>query len=339
MEKILLTRSEAKSIESLLSHITDRYASAEDLDFLKEAALYAHDLPWRVRVFLNRFKAEEFPSAVCMISGYEIDQVKIGKTPEHWRIRSDVSRTLEESVLLVLFSSLLGDVFGWATQQDGHIIHDILPIQGHQNEQIGTGSEQEITWHNEDAFHPYRGDYVALMCLRNPDRVPTTIAAIDLLDLDDEIMTVLFEPRFIIRPDYSHAKEFNSGDNGGDVNGHARFERIDETSKEHQKSAVLFGDRSSAYIRIDPFFMDTLNDSKAQFALDTLVAMIDCMLYEVVLSPGDFCFIDNYRAVHGRKPFKARFDGTDRWLKRLNITRDLRKSRVVRASNFSRIIR
>jgi len=43
--------------------------------------------------------------------------------------------------------------------------------------------------------------------------------------------------------------------------------------------------------------------------------------------------------VHGRKPFTARFDGTDRWLKRVCITRDLRKSRDARAHSTSFTIR
>ncbi|MBP2478023.1 putative NAD(P)/FAD-binding protein YdhS [Crossiella equi] len=34
----------------------------------------------------------------------------------------------------------------------------------------------------------------------------------------------------------------------------------------------------------------------------------------------------NKRAVHGRRPFTARYDGTDRWLRRINITADLRRS-------------
>lgn len=41
-------------------------------------------------------------------------------------------------------------------------------------------------------------------------------------------------------------------------------------------------------------------------------------------------FLDNCRIVHERKPFKARHDGTDRWLKRLNVACDLRKSRSSR---------
>jgi L-asparagine oxygenase len=51
---------------------------------------------------------------------------------------------------------------------------------------------------------------------------------------------------------------------------------------------------------------------------------------DVRLQPGDVAFIDNYRAAHGRKSFRARCDGTDRWLKQLNITRNLRGSRAWR---------
>ena len=59
---------------------------------------------------------------------------------------------------------------------------------------------------------------------------------------------------------------------------------------------------------------------------------------DVRLQPGDIAFIDNYRAVHGRESFRARYDGTDRWLKRLNITRNLRGSRAWRPAADHRII-
>jgi enduracididine beta-hydroxylase len=61
-------------------------------------------------------------------------------------------------------------------------------------------------------------------------------------------------------------------------------------------------------------------------------------MQHLVLEPGDYVFIDNYRTVHGRKPFKARYDGNDRWLKRTNITKDLRKSRAARISCTDRLI-
>jgi alpha-ketoglutarate-dependent taurine dioxygenase len=76
----------------------------------------------------------------------------------------------------------------------------------------------------------------------------------------------------------------------------------------------------------------------AQSALDELIRQVDEVIEDHVLAPGDFIFVDNYKAVHGRKPFKARFDGTDRWLKRINVTRDLRKSRDGRLTPDARVI-
>ncbi len=50
--------------------------------------------------------------------------------------------------------------------------------------------------------------------------------------------------------------------------------------------------------------------------------------------------LELYRQLPGgaRRPFEARYDGTDRWLKRLIITRDLRKSRRRRPTGTSRLL-
>jgi L-asparagine oxygenase len=58
---------------------------------------------------------------------------------------------------------------------------------------------------------------------------------------------------------------------------------------------------------------------------------------KVVLAPGDAAFFDNYRLVHGREPFVARYDGQDRWLKRLNLIRDIRRLHIA-AGTRSRIV-
>jgi alpha-ketoglutarate-dependent taurine dioxygenase len=79
-------------------------------------------------------------------------------------------------------------------------------------------------------------------------------------------------------------------------------------------------------------------DEESRRAMQALIDAVDARLTAVVLAPGDFCFVDNYKAVHGRRPFKVRYDGADRWLKRVNVTRDLRKSREARASSTSRVI-
>jgi len=101
---------------------------------------------------------------------------------------------------------------------------------------------------------------------------------------------------------------------------------------------VLFGDPDAPYLCIDPHFMKDVQGPVEQQALDVVGAAIDEAMREVVLRPGAVVFIDNYRMVHGRKPFKARHDGTDRWLRRLNVARDLRKSRDARPNALSRVI-
>lgn len=109
--------------------------------------------------------------------------------------------------------------------------------------------------------------------------------------------------------------------------------------RDPDRVAVLFGDPAQPYIRADPYFMSIdPDDHEAQHALDHLIKEMDAHMFDLRLESGDFCFLDNFRVVHGRKPFKARHDGTDRWLKRLNVACDLRKSRAARLSVSTRSI-
>lgn len=341
MNKLFLTDDEVGEIRSILQRIQTDYQCVEDDDFLKDACLYAHQLPWRLRACLNSFKLLESGNGVLMISGYPVHDEKIGATPAHWNQRQVPSPTLDEEMLLILFGCILGEPLAWATQQNGYIVHDVLPIQSHEDEQLGTGSKQTLYWHNEDAFHPYRGDYICLLCLRNPDQVATTYVSIDMVELSEGPRKILFEPRFTIRPDESHLKKNRAAGSSPQVPDESlamAYERINRLNESPQKVAILFGDPNSPYVRIDPYFMDPLEDKEAQSALDTLVNAMESKLSQVAVGPGDFLFIDNYKAVHGRQPFRARYDGRDRWLKRINVARDMRKSRDARLHSYSHVI-
>jgi Fe(II)/alpha-ketoglutarate-dependent arginine beta-hydroxylase len=336
---LMLTRDEVCSIQSLLSEITSRYLSAEDPEFLKDATVYAHDLPRRLRIACNDFRLLEPSSALFLIRGFPIDDSKIGGTPKHWDQRETPSPALAEEALLVLLGSLLGDPIGWATQQDGHIIHDVLPIQGHESSQLGSSSEELLTWHTEDAFHPYKGDYLGMMCLRNPGRVATLFANIDVTGLDETQRELLFMPLFTIRPDESHLKRNRSKVRQMDNLLEFSYKKIAQMNTIPPKISVLFGSTGSPYARIDPYFMDIVEDRPdAQLAMEAIIQSIDANLTDIVFEAGDIGFIDNFRAVHGRRPFKAKYDGKDRWLKRINVARDLRKSRDSRTSTESRLI-
>jgi len=334
---ITLSDEENTSITALVSDLAARYQSAENPDFLIHAPVFAHDLPVRVRETLNEFRLFEPADAMCRIKGYAIDDREIGPTPGHWKERQQSCVPRKEEILLVLLGSLLGDVIAWSTQQDGAVVHDIAPVKGHEHEQLGSGSAEELTWHTEDAFHPFRGDYLGMMCLRNPDQVPTTFAALDISDLDEGTTELLFQPHYTIRPDESHLRKNRIEATTGAMLASAH-DRIDEMNTRPEKIPVLFGSLESPYCRLDPYFMDPPELPEARQALDRLIHHMTARLEDLVLEPGEFCFIDNFKAVHGRRPFKARFDGTDRWLKRVNITRNLRLSRTARLAPESRLL-
>jgi Fe(II)/alpha-ketoglutarate-dependent arginine beta-hydroxylase len=314
VDKLELINEEVRAIQLLVKEIASSHISVEDAEFLDNASTYAQEFPRRLRIFLNAFRLQE-PSGVCLISGYPIDNSKIGKTPAHWRKGPSSSSSVAEEVFLNLCGALLGDAVAWAHQRDGLICQDLMPLEADKGKMLGSGSERDLVWHTEDARYSYRGDYIGLMCLRNPDAVPTTFASIDEVPLDPDKVEVLFEPRFVFRPDPSHP-----------------------TDTGWERAPVLFGDPESPYIRFDPYSMDRPETEEARSAIDYLIRAIDENLTGVTLQPGECLFIDNYKAVHGRSSFKARFDGTDRWLKRITIARDLRKSRGARAAPASRVI-
>ncbi|HET7229031.1 MAG TPA: guanitoxin biosynthesis L-enduracididine beta-hydroxylase GntD [Longimicrobium sp.] len=340
--KIILDPGEIAQVKELLAGLKAQYGSAESEAFLDEAGVIAHELPRRVRQELRHFRLHEPEDAILVVSGWPVDQARIGRTPAHWKTHEPENDIVEEDMLLVLLGSLLGEPIGWSTQQDGRVVHDILPIKGHEHEQLGSGSEELLTWHVEDAFHPYRGDYLGMMCLRNPDRVPTTFAPVSKVRLTPDQVRVLASPHFTIRPDESHLPK-NRG-NGTPASAEEEavrqraYAKIEQMWNSPERIPVLFGDPRSPYIRLDPYFMGPVEDPAAQAAFDEFTRQIDSALEDQVLEPGDFCFIDNFQAVHGRKPFKARFDGTDRWLRRINVVRDLRKSRDSRLSAAGRVL-
>ncbi len=120
---------------------------------------------------------------------------------------------------------------------------------------------------------------------------------------------MLFQPRFTIRADDTH-------DHQGEL----------------EPVALLWGDRTRPYLRVDDHFTEPLpGDEPARAALDALVGALSAVEQAIALRPGEVVFIDNHLAAHGRRPFTARYDGTDRWIKRVSITRDFCRSQALRA--------
>ncbi|GLZ36651.1 guanitoxin biosynthesis L-enduracididine beta-hydroxylase GntD [Actinokineospora sp. NBRC 105648] len=346
MRRLQLHPGDVEAIRSVVDDLARRHDTVESAGFQSEARLWADELPRRVRRELHEFHRTE-PSGVLVVSGLPVDDAGLGPTPAHWKGKPEVVPTLRHDIAFFLVAQLLGEPIGWATQQDGRIMHDIFPIREHEHEQIGWGSDELLTWHTEDAFHPLRTDYLALMCLRNPGGVETTTADIADVRIEDDLREILAEPRFHILPDNSHRAENRVdavAEDGRAEDGRVAAlrrrsaERVERALSDPEPVALLFGAPDDPYVVVDPYYMQGALGAEEQRALERFSAAIDEAMSGVVLRPGDMCFIDNYRVVHGRKPFRARFDGTDRWLRRLNVARDLRKSRAFRLGADHRVI-
>ena len=322
-----LSASDGRQVTGLVERLIGSYSSPEDRAFVAAAADLARSLPDGIVHFLRSFQGAE-PAVAAVIRGLPVDDERVGPTPEHWNAHSDPARTMRDDLYFLLLGSLIGEVFGWSTLQNGALLHNVLPNRVEENEQSGAGSRAPLLWHIEDAFHPYRCDYLGLIALRNPDAIGTTLGSVRNLQVTQHEREVLWGRRFHIRPDKVHLRGCSAG---------ARGVEFEQSPK---PVSILFGDAQAPYLRINPPFMTAVpGDEVAERVLGEVISRIAESIEEVILNPGDVVFIDNYLAVHGRGSFIPRYDGTDRWLRKALFTRDLRKSRGVRDGADGRVLR
>lgn len=326
---LTLSPEEASEIALLIEDLSSMYTIASQAEFLDAAAYHAHSLPPRLRRFILDFKRDEPLQGFCTVSGFSIDVRSLAPTPHHWSAAVNAVGTNNPSMYLVLVASLLGDIFGWATKQNGAIILEILPIAGDEDLQISSGSHTELVWHTEDSFQPNRCDYLVLICLRNPYSVATTISSIGEVQIVKNDLELLFSPNFTILPDASHYQNNNPHPPAIAGNSSKIFAGIESMSSEPKYNSVLFGRRERPYLRIDPAYAGQSRTKEADAALKRLTVGLADVMKPVTLLPGEILVVNNFMAVHGRRTFRPRFDGTDRWLKRLLVTNDIRKSRDI----------
>jgi Fe(II)/alpha-ketoglutarate-dependent arginine beta-hydroxylase len=306
----------------VIRHLADDLIAevGEDDDALVLAAkVSAAELPTALRAFFAQVIEAESTDVILVRRGAADDR-SLGPTPSEWSTGATTPAApaaRREEVVLMLLASLVGDVFGWETQQSGRIVHDIIPIRGMQLSLTSAGSTASLPMHTEDSFHPARADYVGLGCLRNDRHVRTTVSRPAFGQLTEEELSILTAPRFALQVDDPHTRQ------------------DDETTY----AAVLSGPYDDLSMCVDTdCTIVAAGDRAAEHALARLCHLIAEATQAIVLEPGDICFLNNHRVVHGRSAFEARFDGTDRWLKRVNITRHLRKSRPFRARSDSRVV-
>jgi hypothetical protein len=314
-----LDETEAIAVHDLAASAAQEYGSVDNPVFLGEVTVIAHELPRAVRLAVERARLNDTGHAI-VVSGNHIDWARLEPTPAHWR-EADTPGSRMAAFMAMIYSALLGAAIGWASQQQGKLVTDVVPTPGQEYSLVSSSSRAMLGWHTEDAHFASRGDHIGLLCLRNPTLVPTTMSYLRPERLDAKTLAVLQEPRFRIDPDPSHDCL------GGQAPSASLF-------------PLVTGPLEAPVLRIDRDFTSARpGDAQAARALAALIAHLDGNLYGLTLLPGDICFVDNRNVVHGREPFIPRYDGADRWLKRVNVVTDLRRTRPDRTSCSTRIIR
>lgn len=285
--------------------------------WVEAAAAGYHDLPASLRKTLARFRRDSGETGSMLVRGLPVDERAVPDTPT-------VSGSVQKegtvpAALLTLVASGLGDPAAYLAEKSGALVHDVVPVPGNEQFQGNEGSVL-LSFHNENAFHPHRPDYVLLLCLRaDHEKVAgLRVACIRtaLSKLGKECVEALFRPDYITAPPPSFGAE-------GDQ------------SAPH---SILTGAPDDPDLLVDFAATKPLvaEAEQAMLELQTVLAATAATIY---LEPGDLAIVDNRVAVHGRTSFTPRYDGLDRWLQRTFSLRDLRASRDLRPQDAHVLVR
>ena len=232
-------------------------------------------------------------------------------TPASIEVLAKTDRTSERALLGV--ASMLGEPIGYAQEHGGNIVQDLFPLASSVGRQLSTSSGVELAFHTETAFHPHKPHFLLLLCLRGDPAAATTLCSVKdiVAPLSAGTLAILRQPRFRCGVDES----FGPG------------------SAHHRGPAWLTPDMPVLCEHINGSFEFTFDgeltigiDREAEEALDEVRHAIESARTSLTLATGNLLIIDNHQAVHGRSPFTARFDGTDRWLQRTFVLDDLAPS-------------
>jgi L-asparagine oxygenase len=276
---------------------------AADIALVALARDQSRNLPDRLRTMVEHFRASPPPSGCLVLKGLPVGDLP--PTPSTPTEPTEKSQLTE--VMLLAFATVLGEPVGYLPEHGGDVVQNIVPVRAAATSQTSTSSNVDLMFHTEAAFHPHRPKYLLLYCLRGDPQARTTVASVHaaLARLPHDVADVLFEQRFRCAVDESY------------LNG--------RTNVLGPPMAVLSGDRADPRMVFDQDLM-VGTDEEADEALAALGDALQAHHDFVVLEPGDLLVLDNDMVVHGRSPFAARFDGTDRWLQRAFVITDLTAS-------------
>lgn len=278
-------------------------------DVCAQARLLARRLPLDLAETMLRFGEWGSDSGMFVVSGVDVGTVPA--TPMHNRDGIGAGTLFASQVILL--AHLLGDVVYYQAEGTGHLMQDVVPNPQYLNRQSSQGSQAELEAHTEQSFSPMRPDYVVLGCLRGDSAAQTFVLSARELarHFTEAELAYLRRPLWTTLIDDSF---------------HPYVPDPDEI---RGPFPLLSGSPEDPVLLLDQELTHGMT-AEAQRLLEQVIAVYARAKKGFTLRAGDVGFVDNSRAMHGRSAFVPRFDGTDRFVVRTFVVRDLRRTSAAR---------
>jgi L-asparagine oxygenase len=264
--------------------------------FLLEAELLFQSFPEPIRRAVLELKNGMRRYPFALFSGMPTDP-KLPPTPLDSR-RPRLESPMLGEWLTGAFTRALGEPYGYVQQNEGEIFQNNSPVKLHATAQSGESSATELWFHTDASFHPLPPAFVVLCCLR-PDQAreaTTSFASVDdiLAELTPRQRQVLREPRFL-----SDGVEYD-------------YDDVNQRGNRMTTVPLVYGSEEYPFLAYDQDVHRPL-DPEAAEAMRAMNVAMELVARHVKLDAGDVAIFDNRRSIHKRSPFKAKYDGSDRW--------------------------
>lgn len=267
---------------------------------------------------LMRFRGDPSSSAVMLIQGMPVDDPLPPTPTVSGPVTTKGTCVSEASALLVAL--LLGEPVAYADEKDGVLVQNVYPVESEARAPSNESSATDLGFHTELSFsrrvperplHQACPDFLLLFGLRpapDADAVTTLVEADDICArLPARAQALLREPLYELRAPYS-------------------FTRATGADRPWSRPAPLFhGSETTPSLAFDLACGVRATEPAGDEALNELRRVVSTpdIHRHVRLDAGDLLVVDNRRCVHARSRFRARFDGTDRWLQRVYVRQSL----------------
>jgi L-asparagine oxygenase len=309
-----LEAGEAELLRDLAADLASSPSENPEL-FCEEAGLLAAHLPRRVRRHLAEFARRGTREGFLVVRGLPLDPELLPTPPDN---SSHLGETTLTAAAQAIVNQCLGEMIAYEAEGGGRLFQDLVPSRHAAKSQTSLSSDAELEVHTEQAFSPLRPDWVSLSSLRGARDAATFMLSARILvaAVEPAERELLRQPLWTSRVDESFlegGREFHSGELRGPF-------------------PIVEGSDEDPFIRFDQDLFWGVS-REAEELRRRVIDLYPQLRTSHTLAPGELLLIDNHRVIHGRSPFKVRFDGSDRFVVRSFVVHDLARSRDARFGN------